>query len=263
MPAILIGCQEPTRSPPSDGFVPFEGADVVGPEDSETEQRRLAGSDDVPRDLPVDQYVIRQFERYASRVAETLRVAPAEVLWFDGPEGRREGVAVVLLVRNDVYGRPPRLALQGRTRTLLVNLMGSVGGHVTNLHRINENATTPALPVTASMAQAVYAVLKSVGETGRIQNANRWVIGRFREADDPVKAFRPMFDDFWEACDSLRASQPVLIVGKQVMGEDDLRLRRLYRQAHRPLDWPSYAGSAPDPGLKLGPKPTRPPDGRR
>ncbi|MBN1345705.1 MAG: hypothetical protein JXQ73_23635 [Phycisphaerae bacterium] len=263
--AVLLsvpGCQKSGpmggQGPPMDDFVPFEGADVVRPEDENAKQDSLEKTGEPPTTLPVDKYIVAQLKRYAAQVPPSLRMGEPEVLWFDGPPGQREGVVVTLLVRRDVYGQPSKLPVRGDAKGLLQSLMASVGGHVMNGHRLPENHQVPDFNQTLTLAQAAYFVLNSAGLSGRIQNANRWVLGQFKESDTPVDAFRPVFDEIWEACDALRASEPVLVVGDQVLGRDDLRLRRLYRRAHRELDWPAYAGSAPDPGLMFSPAPPQP-----
>ncbi len=254
----LAGCQGPAPAPPDDGFVPFKGADVVRPGDAEADGTDADPRTGAPRDVPVDQFIVRQLQGYAKQMPPTVRMAPPEVLWSGGRPGSRQGAVVVLLARHDVYGLPSKRALHGQTLKLITGLMASVDGHVTNEHRIAEDSTSHVDLAAASIAQAVYATLNSIGLQGRIQNANRWVIGRFRESDKPVEAFRPMFDELWEACDSLRAAEPVLVVGEQVLGEDDLRVTRLYDQAKRPLKWPTYGKSVPDPGLRFSPEAPQP-----
>ncbi len=252
--AVLAGCESPGPTPSNDDFVPFEGADVVKPGDAPQADRASVGAENDTRGVSVDRYLLGKLDGIRSTVPKTLRFGAPEVLWLDGAPGRRKGVAVILLVRNDVYGQPPKLPVAGPTKKLLVDLMASVGGHVTNQHQIPAGATSRVDAGGLSFAQSVYAVLKTAGLTGRIQNANRWVIGSFRESDKPVEAWWVVWDQLWEACDALQASQPVLILGQQVLNEDDLRLRRLYEQAKRKLDWPTYAGSAPDPGLEFSPE---------
>jgi len=252
--AASAGCQGPGPAPPDNGFVPFKGADVVRPGDAKSGGSDADPQAAPPQDVPVDQFIVRQLEGYAKQMPPTVRMAPPEVLWASGGSAPRQGAVVVLLARNDVYGLPSNRALHGRTLRLVTDLMASVDGHVTNQHRIAEDSTSRVDLTAASVAQAIYATLNSVGLKGRIQNANRWVIGRFRESDKPVEAFRPMFDELWEACDSLRVAEPVLIVGEQVLGEDDLRVTRLHRQANRPLDWPTYGKSVSDPGLRFTPE---------
>jgi len=250
----LAGCMIPRRPPPPDDTVPFEGAIVVRPEDDAPVKGDPSSATRPQTDVPVDRFIIGQIKQVESQLPKTVRLGRPQMLWFPGEPGRREGVAVVFLARSDVYVQPPKRPLRGNTRRLLADLMGSVGGRVMHGHRVPQDATSQVEASGRSLAQGAYAVLESVGLTGRIQNANRWVIGSFRESDDPVDAFRPMFDRLWEACESLRESEPVLVIGPQVLNEDDLRLRRLYRRAGRQVDWPTYGGSAPDPGLALSPK---------
>jgi hypothetical protein len=246
---LLIGCQHMASSPAEDHFVPFEGADVVQPNQTAPE-------------TSVDQFIVDQLRRYASQASQTLCIGQPEVLWFDGGPSEREGVAVVLLARADLYRQVAPRRLEGPTQKLLTDLIGSVGGQVINVHRIPAGSVARIdLPV-GTVAQAAYAVLHSAGLTGRILNADRWVIGSFQQGSSPVEAFRPIFDRFWEACESLRESQPVLSIvehaGEQILGEDDLRLKRLYRRAGRQVAWPNYAGCAPDPGLQFGPPTSQP-----
>lgn len=255
------GCR--TASPSSssaaddDGdYPPFQGAQVVPPKERERVMREAADSDVSPEaGVPVDRYIVEQLQALSRQVPDSLVLGEPEVLWFNGPVGQREGVVVLLLARHDVYGAPPRSVTQGPVRGVLTALMEQVGGTVVNIHRIPEDATVAALPSGVSLARAVYSAVKAGGTTGRIQNANRWVIASFRETDKPVEAFRPVFDDLWAACDALKQAQPVLIVGEQVLGRDDIRLKRLYERANRTLNWPTYAGSQPDPGLGFQAKP--------
>jgi len=239
------GCEQPTPPTSDDDLVPFEGAEVVKPGESAP-------------NIPTGQFIVEQLNRYASQVPETLGVGSPQILWLEGQAPRRQGVVVVLLVRADIYRRTRDYRLEGPTDKLLIELMGSVEGKVVNLHRIPTGSTARVNLAAASFAQVVYAILGSAGLSGRLLNANRWVIGSFQESDSPVDAFRPLFDRFWEDCDSLRASQPVLSIGEQVLSEDDLRLKRLYQKAGKQVAWPSYAGSAPDPGLQFCPVTTLP-----
>jgi hypothetical protein len=240
---VAFGCEQPSAPPQDDSFVPFEGAEVVKPNQAE-------------KDLPVEEFIVSQLKQYAAQVPPSLHVGPPQVLWLEGEPPRRKGVAIVPLVRGEIYCQSHEFKLEGPAEKVLTDLMKTAGGHVVNLHRI-----PPGTPVridlpAGSLAQAVYAGLKSAGLSGRILNANRWVLGSFQEGESPVEAFRPMFDQLWEACDSLRASQPVLSVlaaGEQVLSEDDIRLRRQIQRAGQKVDWPTYAGSAPDPGLLYGP----------
>ncbi len=238
-----------STSDDNDDYPPFKGAQVVPPEERERVMREAAESDVRSGDKPVDEYIVEQLRSLAKQVPETLQLGEPEVLWFDGTQGQREGVVVLLLVRRDVYVRPPKATTQGPVRKVLSALMSQVGGTVVNAHRLSKDATVASLPSGVSLARSVYSAVQAGDTTGRIQNANRWVIASFRETDEPVEAFRPVFDDLWAACDALKRSEPVLIVGEQVLGRDDIRLKRLYERAHRKVDWPTYAGSQPDPGL--------------
>jgi len=242
---VLIGCERPTPPANDDNFVPFAGADVVRP-------------DTPPQDLPAEQFVVEQFKQYASQMPATICAGKPEVLWLEGQPPHRQGMGVILMVRADVYRKTQSFHLKGPTVQVLTDLMKTVGGQVINAHRIPANSTAQVDLASASVAQAAYVALRSANLSGRIVNSNRWVICSFKETDAPLDAFRPMFDQLWEDVDSLRESQPVLSVGEQVLGEDDLRLKRLYQKAGRPLSWPSHAGSAPDPGLQFGPATTRP-----
>ncbi len=248
-----IGCQVASRGGADSGDVPSQAARrSQGAPGAQGSRVGAAG------DVPVDEFLIEQIKAYGERLPETIIMGEPEILWFEGPAGKREGVAVVLLVRKDVYVSLTPSPSAGPAAKVLVDLMSRVGGHVTNLHRVEEAERANAREGRGTLAQKAYEVLKSVGSTGRIQNANRWIITSFVESDDPIEAFRPFFDQFWSACVSLRASEPVLIVGDQVLGRDDLMLRRLYRKAGRTLDWPTHAGSAPDPGLQFSPKKATP-----
>jgi len=237
---MLLGCEQPSAPKGDDAFVPFEGADVVKPEEADQK-------------TPVDQFIVQQLKRYASQVPPSLCVGTPRVLWTDGHAPNRKGVVVVSLARGEVYRQAREFRLQGPTEKILSDLMQGVGGQLVNAHRIPSGSNSRVDLASGSLAQAAYAALKSAGISGRILNANRWVIGAFVENASPVEAFRPIFDHLWEACDALRESTPVLHVGEQVLGEDDIRLKRLYQKAGQQVQWPSYAGSAPDPGLEFGP----------
>lgn len=249
----LAGCRAPGPIAQQADDAPFKGADVVKPGEETLPAARAASPESRPSRPAVDRFILEQLERLESQVPTVLRLGRPEILWFDGQPGSREGRAVVLLVRNDVYGLPIKRAFDGPGAQVLTDMLAGVGGHVSNGHRVREGHTVHVAPAGQSLAQAAYGVLKSAGLSGRIQNAHRWVIASFRESDDPVEAFRAVYDGLWAMCDALREAQPVLVIGEQVLGEDDLRLRRLYRRASRRLDWPTHAGSAPDPGLQFGP----------